>query len=378
MARIAAIPHVITDRHISVVVSNKTFALDKSHPTFEKLRDALQGKKWSAAKKLVSTGAFLEASGNGAVSVINGKVFFKGRPVHSSLADRISTAVKEGKQVDGLLSFMNNLYRNPLEQVVAELYDWLASHDNHPISDDGCFMAFKRVNDNYTDVHTGKISNKPGDVVMMPRKNVDPSQRLACSNGLHFGTADYVNSFSGSRFLMIKINPKDVVAIPANQGKGRTWRYEVVAELSESEVSQLKASGNIQAYRTSVFDYKAGRQALIAQIAAHPDIKRKIRQRKLALTTLKKYPFARLKKLSGTLSAATKRESDVLKNPLKLVREAAGLGLSKVAKKAGIAAKTLMKLERSETPQQKDVDNVLTAVSELTRQSSGLSYASSR
>jgi hypothetical protein len=52
---------------------------------------------------------------------------------------------------------------------------------------------------------------------------------------LHFCSLDYLSHFGGhdSRTVVLKINPRDVVSIPAdyNATKGRTCRYEVIGEL---------------------------------------------------------------------------------------------------------------------------------------------------
>jgi hypothetical protein len=56
-----------------------------------------------------------------------------------------------------------------------------------------------------------------------------------CSTGLHFCSKEYLDHFGGhdSRTVILKINPRDVVSIPAdyNATKGRTCRYEVIGEL---------------------------------------------------------------------------------------------------------------------------------------------------
>ena len=79
----------------------------------------------------------------------------------------------------------------------------------------------------------------------MPRNAVDEDKERTCSYGLHFCSIQYLPSFSdsdGGKTMIVKINPKDVVAIPAdyNNTKGRTCRYEVVAEYKDDWRSKLK------------------------------------------------------------------------------------------------------------------------------------------
>jgi hypothetical protein len=79
----------------------------------------------------------------------------------------------------------------------------------------------------------------------MPRNGVDEDKERTCSYGLHFCSIKYLPHFSdsdGGKTMIVKINPKDVVAIPAdyNNTKGRTCRYEVVAEYKDDWRSKLK------------------------------------------------------------------------------------------------------------------------------------------
>jgi len=77
------------------------------------------------------------------------------------------------------------------------------------------------------------MDNSVGNVLEMPRNEVDADKDRTCSTGLHFCSYDYLKSFHGERVVVLKINPKDVVSIPSdyNNSKGRTCRYEVVDEI---------------------------------------------------------------------------------------------------------------------------------------------------
>lgn len=79
------------------------------------------------------------------------------------------------------------------------------------------------------------MSNAPGNIVEMERNTVDDNMNNTCSTGLHFCSKEYLSHFgsSDSRTVILKINPADVVSIPAdyNSTKGRACRYEVLGEL---------------------------------------------------------------------------------------------------------------------------------------------------
>jgi hypothetical protein len=79
----------------------------------------------------------------------------------------------------------------------------------------------------------------------MPRNKVDEDKDRTCSHGLHFCSHGYLSNFSGEKVVVLKVNPRDVVAIPAdyNNTKGRACRYEVVGELSPAEVEKAMHNG---------------------------------------------------------------------------------------------------------------------------------------
>jgi hypothetical protein len=125
---------------------------------------------------------------------------------------------------------------NPSKRAVDELYGFLEK-GNLPITADGCFLAYKKVRNDYLDIHSGTMDNSVGKVLEMERNEVDDNANNTCSTGLHFCSLDYLSHFGGadSRTVVVKINPRDVVSIPADYHatKGRTCRYEVIDEIGK-------------------------------------------------------------------------------------------------------------------------------------------------
>ena len=109
-------------------------------------------------------------------------------------------------------------------------------HQYLPITEDGHFLAYKAVKNDYMDKYAGKFRNKVGDVCQMTRAKVDDNRSVGCSQGLHAGALNYVASYgsldAGDKIVIVKINPKDVVSVPTdcNCEKLRTCKYEVVGE----------------------------------------------------------------------------------------------------------------------------------------------------
>jgi hypothetical protein len=59
---------------------------------------------------------------------------------------------------------------------------------------------------------------------------------------LHVCSQSYLGHFGGDRVIVCKINPKDVVSVPAdyNNAKMRVCRYEVVSELKDEEYDSIR------------------------------------------------------------------------------------------------------------------------------------------
>jgi hypothetical protein len=138
--------------------------------------------------------------------------------------------------------------QNPSKRAVDELYDFLEVGEL-PITEDGHFLAFKNVKSDYKDIHSGTYDNSVGSTCEMLRNKVDEDKDRTCSYGLHFCSIAYLPHFSdsnGGHTMIVKINPKDVVAIPSdyNNTKGRTCKYVVVGEYTDDWRSKLDRGEN--------------------------------------------------------------------------------------------------------------------------------------
>jgi hypothetical protein len=229
-------PYLITGNAVVVVINNKQYTLSKGNIGFDALIEAIKEGRWEDVPALASPVVAVRKFSNGFVDVIDGQVTYDGQPIHSVLSQRILDMFEQGFDINPLTNFMQNLYTNPSKRAVDELYGFLES-GNMPITEDGYFLAYKKVREDYTDVHSGKFDNSVGKVVSMPRNQVDDNKDNTCSAGLHFCSFDYLKSFGGSRIMILKINPADVVSIPSDhqQQKGRTWRYTVIGEVPAEE-----------------------------------------------------------------------------------------------------------------------------------------------
>lgn len=235
-------PYLLSDKSLTVIINNLPFQTDRSNPHWDQIKVALEDPATDdqlligMLKPITAIASAFE--NHDRVRVENGNVFFGNEVVSSVLATRILDILKEGLDVEPWVRFANNVYENPNDWSREELYLFL-ERCNLPITQDGCFIAYKKVKSDYTDCHSGRIDNSIGQLVVMPggRHAVDPDRDNTCSVGLHFCSKDYLSAFGGQRVLLVKINPADVVSIPSdyNNAKGRCWRYEVVGEIPQDE-----------------------------------------------------------------------------------------------------------------------------------------------
>ena len=232
-----AYPYLIQGQNIVVVIDNKPHTINKSHITYEKVLAAIKAGKWDEVKDNVEPKKAVLKFGAGNITIDGETFFWRGKPLHSSLATRMISMLKEGFDVAPLANLMENLMANPSKRAVDELYGFLEVA-NLPITPDGHFLAYKKIRNNWKDIYTNTMDNSVGKVLEMERNTVDDNKDVTCSQGLHFCSISYLPKFGShsgdDRVVILKINPRDVVSIPSdyNNAKGRACRYTVISELA--------------------------------------------------------------------------------------------------------------------------------------------------
>jgi hypothetical protein len=176
------------------------------------------------------------------VEIVNGEVFVNGKKVYNSVTRRITRMIENGFDVGPLCKFLVRLMKNPSNTAINELYDFMEKADQ-TIDDEGYIVAYKKVRNDYKDIHSGTVDYHVGNIVSMPRNQVDDDRSRTCSHGLHFCSYEYLKSFGGAifeggpRLLLVRVDPADVVSIPTdyNNAKARTCRMEVIDEIFEDK-----------------------------------------------------------------------------------------------------------------------------------------------
>ena len=249
---------ILTDRGMTVILNGTPYSVDNTHQNYNLLLENYKEGDWDAfltnyerygpIKNYVTK----DSLGNSTnLTYENGKVFYREREIHGVLVNRILEMQESALSVDDMVLFLDNLMSNPSNRSRDELYEFLA-HENLPLTDDGCFLAYKAVDKDYYSkargnlelVHGtandhGYIFNGVGEVIECHRNDVDDNRDNHCSHGLHVGSLEYSGPEGwyhsrGDCVVIVKVNPKDVVSVPPDHSsqKIRVCRYEVISEFT--------------------------------------------------------------------------------------------------------------------------------------------------
>lgn len=265
-----------TERGLTVFASGKKLSVTSDDKRWAKALELLSNNQEAELIDLLTPAERLNkyVSASGDLTVADGVLLYKGAPLphNMHMVHRALQQAAEGFPVTPLLNFIENLMQNPSYRAQTELLAFL-EYGELPLTPDGHFLAYKRVCDNYKDVHSGTIDNSVGQTVEMPRARVDDNSQNTCSHGLHFCSREYLKHFPGPRMMVLKINPRDVVSIPTdyNNTKGRCCRYKVVDELPED---YRPDNGN--AWDTSVVDGYYDGQQTESEVALESETKARV------------------------------------------------------------------------------------------------------
>lgn len=276
------LPHIIGPEMIVVAFPNHgTKTITKNHHNFAVVTKKISENLWEQ----ITVGLFDVVAGVNEKTASedihvdrDGKIYVAGEPLKNSekLTERIKWMMKSNVDVTHFVNFVKRCVANPNKFAVAELFGFLEKN-NLPITEEGFFVAFKKINSDFKDFYTGKIDNSVGAVVEMKREVVDANRNNTCSTGLHFCSESYLSHYYGGQGITVKvlIDPADVISIPIdyNLAKGRCCKYvvlEVVGAGAKGEkiaadiekknelVSKVKTIDGINdsSVRTSVHEFR--------------------------------------------------------------------------------------------------------------------------
>lgn len=228
-----------------VAIGGDSYEVKVNHPEYTKIKAQLESievidAETEKALLVLINGEVIEKVkewSDGKLEIKNGVVRWEGTALQGRLA-KVLIATAQSGDTEALSRF--GLFIDKVNQAISykvtnRLFDFLDAN-NLRIDNDGDIIGFKVVRANYTDKHTGTFDNSVGQVVSIPRNQVDDRDEVTCSNGLHFCSYDYVKSFSsnGDRLVLVKVDPRDFVSVPTDYGftKCRVCRYKVIEDVT--------------------------------------------------------------------------------------------------------------------------------------------------
>lgn len=237
-----SLPWTRINNKLTVVLPNgqpKTISDDKKE-LFDEVIRCIKDGLWDLIPDLLDTKAAIFNFSNGQFEVINNVVHVQGKPVPNGLSKKIIAFAQEGLPFQPLLNFWNKLSRNISYRNVQGLFDFLEIN-NYPITEDGDFIAYKKIKDDWTDCRTGKIFNNVGTVISMPRNEVNDNPEQTCAEGFHCANWEFSWGFDHGKMIMVSVNPEHVVSMPTAYDftKMRICQYTVLSEVVKEEKGNL-------------------------------------------------------------------------------------------------------------------------------------------
>jgi len=223
---------------MTIVVDNQSYTIGYDHPNYLAIKECVNNNDAENIVTLMDIPASIEDYAEGKVTVVNGVLRYEGEEIHNTLTERIMSMMRDGFSFEPMVKFLANVLENHSNRAVQELYTFL-ENKNLPITEDGCFLAYKAVTHDYKDKWTKQIDNSIGETVGMQRRKVNDDCGIGCADGLHCGAIEYVEGYSNCRgdehddkIVIVKVNPKDVVSVPTDSQcqKVRTCEYQVIAD----------------------------------------------------------------------------------------------------------------------------------------------------
>lgn len=221
----------LSNESVMVYHDGKMHTVQKGSPNYQGIRKAILEERWDDIPKHLTVTKSLSEYVKGKFTLLGDSFSFDGKPLPSGLNQKIVNMATRGDDPTPLLKFWERLQANPSFRSVEQLWSFL-NHLHIPFTKDGCFLAYKSVRaGSFLDHHTGKLENKPGMVLEMPRNKISDDPRTPCHEGLHVGALGYAQTFGGDREIVIcKVDPADVVCVPYDSSamKMRVCKYKVI------------------------------------------------------------------------------------------------------------------------------------------------------
>lgn len=241
-----SLKYISRDDSVVVVLNGTPYVVDNEDFRYWDVMAAIANQDESKLQSLLSIKErardMLNELSKQGIEECGNEFTYLGNPIEMDLSAYLRTSLDNGTW-GFVVNFIKRLFDNPSHDTRQRLFRFMQKN-KLPIQEDGTFLAFKVVRENYLDKHSGTVNNSPGGVI--PRFNwseVDTNPDITCSRGYHACSKEYLSSFysSGDRIVSVAIGPEDVGAIPSdyNESKLRCRWYAVKEDITDSVVGDF-------------------------------------------------------------------------------------------------------------------------------------------
>lgn len=223
------ISHIMSGNTLTVIFADSDpVTVPREDPAYDKVVELIRGGEYNKVAEALEAPHYDEEFDG--FHILGNEVLIDGETLPAALSERIIHLVQYELDVQPLINFWHNVKENKNPESKKDLYGFLEAN-HYPITEDGCFVGYRSVRNDFKDHYSGKFDNSPGQVVEMERNKVDPNRNNTCSSGLHIAAYPYASTFCGGDTIVeVKVNPKDVVTVPTDYDaqKMRCCKFEVV------------------------------------------------------------------------------------------------------------------------------------------------------
>jgi hypothetical protein len=251
--------YILNTQGITVFIKNKPHKIEKGNPLYAQIIAVfdIEFSEQDAAMAFILVNQYNPAKEGFEIS--GNSVKFRGTELPEALAKKVISMHAEELPLDSFVKFWENLQQNTSATSITQLYDFL-KYKELPITEDGHFLAYKGLSDDFWSIRgnknsnvvkgqvneDGNIFNGVGSVLEVVRSSVDDDRSNHCSFGLHVGSLNYAQDFSKGKIVVVKVNPKDVVSVPTDYScqKCRVCGYTVCGVFEEEIVAPVVDAEN--------------------------------------------------------------------------------------------------------------------------------------
>lgn len=244
-----SVPYILTEQNVTVHINSRPYTVHKTHDVYARLIEAIKKQDSEEIMNCIDIFRGIKKYSNGHFQAVNGTLLLDGEPlpefVSETLTKKVLKFMNDNLPCEPLLKFVERLMKNERHTAVKGLYECL-QRNHHPLTEDGCFLAYKRVRNDYKDLYSGTFDNSPGKHVSIDPQLVDDDCSVECGRGLHVASHDYATKsyrteVTDARVILVKVDPQFVIAVPRdyNFQKMRVSEYVVLEDVTEELKDQI-------------------------------------------------------------------------------------------------------------------------------------------